>query len=926
MALARASLTFDDLGNRVEFTPLEYSEFAIRHKGDSLHLGLRPWLETIYNMPITVQPDGEVRRKVLLVFGRQSEKSTTLGNMQMSLANLNPYLRLLYVTASNEQMREFSDERLRAVINDSPVLQAMAGQLGRKKVGERETQNVQTKRWATQSKIVLRSVFNSPDRVRGISADMLCVDELQDVYADFLPVIEEVLFACQLEDGPISLYSGTPKTFDNPLENYWSRRSSRNEWMIRCARCGQWSIVEDANIGPRGLRCMKQMRGGGGTCEGPLEPVHGTAQWVRTGRSGQPWEGFRLPQPAAIYTSRERKKVFLRRWQQLLEKQRQYSRPKFSNEVMARSFDSGTKPVTMEQVRRCCLPDNELIYEPSEALRQTQTFAGVDWGCHDDQTEVLTESGWKFFRDVQPGEKVAQWDKNSRELSYAAPSRLTVKDYEGDLIHFTGEAVDMMLTPNHRTVSSRSRGDSLEVQRADWLETRTRRYLPGFVHWEGQERETFTLPGQPTSPGYAGAEEKSFAMDDWLELLGYFLSGGGLCLRPRKSGERLPYCIEMSQRASVNPGDAATIKACMDRMGVPYRECPNEETGDSNWTITGKQWWDWRDKNIGRLGSTKRIPKEFLDLPPRQLRILFDALMLGDGTRDQRALNEDGAYTSTSEGLIDDIQELCIRIGLRASKELHKPAEGNRRARWRLSVSRGRDHHYDSTRLTERVPYKGKVYCCTVPKEFIVTRRNGKVAFQGNTGDGSFTVLSIWTYDQQGRFKLLFAKIYEGIDSDPEYSVHDIVHWCKVWRATLIGADWGFGFYANPKLMAAFGPERVVLYQHVDNQREKFKWDKAGGKFTCHRSRVMQDAFTLIHRGPQAGGCAFVNWEQFEQPFAEHILNIFSDFSHKRRQIVYNHQVGNPDDFFQTFVYAFAVSQFIRKRPDLHVPGVKTTA
>ncbi len=528
-------------------------------------------------MPITEMQDGSMRRKMLLVFGRQSEKSTTVGNLMMSMANLQTYLRLLYVTASNEQMREFSDERLRAVINDSPVLQRMAGQLGeRRKRDGKETQNVQTKRWATQSKIVLRSVFKSPDRVRGISSDFLACDEIQDIYVDFLPVIEEVLFACQLDDGPMSVYSGTPKTFDNALEFYWSRKSTQNEWMVRCERCGKWSAIEDDNIGRYGLICMKPRRGkNDGICGGPLEPVHGKAQWVRHGREfdddgkRMEWEGFRLPQPVVIYTSRERPDTFERRWEGLLYKQRDYSRPKFANEVMARSFDAGTKPVTLEQVRRCALPDKEFVLDPWDGLRSSFTFAGVDWG----------------------------------------------------------------------------------------------------------------------------------------------------------------------------------------------------------------------------------------------------------------------------------------------------------------------------------------------------------------TGDQSFTVLSIWHYDSEGRFALLFGKIYRGREADPDYSIQDIIKTCKSFNVDVIGADYGFGFHANPKLMKAFGVGKVALYAHVDRQNDLVRYDKMGHKFTTHRSRVMQMVFTLIERGPKPGGCVFPKWD-IMQPFSEHILSIYSEYSESRRQLIYNHAPGNPDDFFHTMVYALLASMMVHERRDLIQPGL----
>jgi len=552
------------LNTAVDLTPLEMAEFSIRHKGEPLSLDKRPWLWPIYNMPVTSQADGNMRRKLLLIFGRQCEKSTTIGNMNLSLANLIPYLRALYVTASSEQMREFSDERLRAVIEDSPVLKQLAGLVPG---GDRQVQNVQTKRWKNKSKILLRSVYKNPDRVRGIAADLLGVDELQDIVTDFLPVIEETLFHCEIENGPISIYSGTPKTFDNPLEFYWSRFSTQNEWMVRCDGCGKWSTIEEDNIGPTGLICIKNTSGG--RCGHRLDPTGEKARWIRTGRENQEWEGFRLPQPIVIYANAENSEIFTRMWRGLLDKRKRYPRPKFANEVMARSYDQGTKPVTYEEVRRCAISNYDLVLEPSSGICSAPSWAGVDWG----------------------------------------------------------------------------------------------------------------------------------------------------------------------------------------------------------------------------------------------------------------------------------------------------------------------------------------------------------------TGGESFTILSIWNYDLEGRFRLLFAKKYEGIEADPDHSVKDIVRWCRKFSVTRIGCDWGFGFYSNAQLQKAFGAHKVALYYHSHGQKEKVKWDKHGCKFITHRTRVLQDVFSLIKRGPVSGGIAFVNWDQMED-FAMDILAVYSEYSERSRSLKFDHPKGVPDDFLHTCCYALLASQFERRRPDLNAPGL----
>lgn len=437
----------------------------------------------------------------------------------------------------------------------------------------------------------------------------------------------------------------------------------------------------------------------------------------------------------------------------------------------------------------------------------------IDWGCHDDQTEVLTENGWKFFKDVQPKEKVAQFNKDTRKMSFAVPSRLTVRDYEGDLVHFFGKTVDVMVTPNHRMLARQEWQENWLVKRADEVEGWSKPYVMGSIEWTGREARKFVLPAVPSVRSqkrrgfrsWPGIESREFLMDDWVEFLGYMLSEGGLCRRPNAQGELTPYCVKASQRDVFN---TAKMRKCFDNLGIEYSEYFNPKTGDTNWTFLGRQLWKWWEENIGVTGATKRIPRKFLNLSKRQLRILFVAMMDGDGH--WQGHNEvSGTYHSTSEQLCRDFQELCTRLGYRSHMKLRFPAEGNRKARWSVGVSLGGDRILPSS---ERVPYKGKVYCCTVPEEFIITRRNGCITYQGNTNAAG---IEVWQEQRGDKHVMVFCEQFE--ETSDTQLIGEIVSLSHKYRADLatIAADiGGGGAYFNPKLRDEYRlPVRDVNFQ-----------------------------------------------------------------------------------------------------------------
>ncbi|MDG6951596.1 MAG: hypothetical protein JRN12_07120, partial [Nitrososphaerota archaeon] len=123
----------------------------------------------------------------------------------------------------------------------------------------------------------------------------------------------------------------------------------------------------------------------------------------------------------------------------------------------------------------------------------------------------------------------------------------------------------------------------------------------------------------------------------------------------------------------------------------------------------------------------KYIPVALKNVSKRQLRILFDALMLGDG----HVWKKTGSmyYYSKSMRLLSDVQEIATKLGYGATICEHRrkgPSE------YYLSISR---HPNAKARRRSQSweHYNGLVYCCTVPTGVILVRRRGKSAFSGNT-------------------------------------------------------------------------------------------------------------------------------------------------------------------------------------------------
>lgn len=365
----------------VAFFPSDWVRFAIRIpvKGKLRVFSFR---RRDYLIPIYDRPD----RRVLLMFGRQSEKSTTVGNKMLALAAMLKYYKILYVSPSQLQTRAFSQDRIAQPFALSQQLQKFVGGLDVDNVHEKVLRE-------TQSIIRLRYSFLNPERIRGIPTDYLLLDELQDIFVDSIPVILETLTH---SDHPthkkwLSM-SGTPKSFDNSMAFYWSK-STQSELAIPCEHHGtpnapgswHWNIIGEPNLGRHGLICDK--------CGNPLNRFHERRGWVDTVPNAK-IRGYRLPQVIApTYEDKDWEDEILIKYEGGAGAGLGYSRAKFFNEVLALPWEEGVRPITQGELMLCCDQNWTMTREQMlETIRWSGSrdiFAGIDYGSGEKSWTVV---------------------------------------------------------------------------------------------------------------------------------------------------------------------------------------------------------------------------------------------------------------------------------------------------------------------------------------------------------------------------------------------------------------------------------------------------------------------------------------------------------------------------------------------------------
>ncbi len=360
--------------------------------------------------------------------------------------------------------------------------------------------------------------------------------------------------------------------------------------------------------------------------------------------------------------------------------------------------------------------------------------ASANRSCYSEDTLTLTESGWKHYNEIDwRNERIATLNPENGNIEYHYPDGISVYPYEGDMIHVKTKNQDILVTPDHDMWVSSSHDKQyvkFEKIKAEKLTKRKEFVFAQFGNWVGVPvPELYALQSvEMNSSGphirQQSQQVVSVKTDTWLQFMGYYLSEGTKS-RPSKHGTA--YFVSVSQNDSSKSCD--NFKKCMDAMPFHYYDNMDKDKCHK-WRFSSKQLVS-NLRDTGELHDTKTIPRWMLQLQPKKLEILLDALMEGDGTTNKYGSK---IYHTTSVQLARDVQELALKSGYGANLRVGYEASGNKSKTYRVFITKNKRHLRRIRSMdVAKEHYKGTVYCFSVKNHLFVTSRNGTVTVQGNT-------------------------------------------------------------------------------------------------------------------------------------------------------------------------------------------------
>ena len=364
--------------------------------------------------------------------------------------------------------------------------------------------------------------------------------------------------------------------------------------------------------------------------------------------------------------------------------------------------------------------------------------------CYDEKTRAFTRNGLKNYWELSEKDEVLSLDLKTKEIEWKKISKVIIQDYEGKMIRIKSDRIDFFVTPNHRMLLQTKRGNLIfkEAQKLG-----SRNFLPKGV-WKG----------------------KKTINRDLMYLLGFFIGDGCLAYQEKETlsltgltkQQYLTLSRDKENGQFTQIGLVGSIKKVISKSWRIFLDIPEKDSSrkrvENTLTNLGIDWHSHKGKagehlyftsknffkifeECGHGAKEKHIPRWALEEDKENLKALFEGLIDSDG----RKTHNSTVFTTSSNKLVINFTELCIKLGL-TPHIFKKTSKGNF---YEGRLIKGGVSYHITVATTERsiipkyglnhienISYKGKIWCVKIPKnKNLLVERNGIFALCGNTDE-----------------------------------------------------------------------------------------------------------------------------------------------------------------------------------------------
>lgn len=338
----------------------------------------------------------------------------------------------------------------------------------------------------------------------------------------------------------------------------------------------------------------------------------------------------------------------------------------------------------------------------------------------------MTNEGFIKLSALHPGYQVAQYNQDTKEISYVKPSRYVDKQYTGNMVKVGGKnsSLDFCVTPNHEML----------IDRVNYKRIKAKTFKILAQELTSKKYECIPVAGKGTG------SEDTLSLHEKLAIL-YQADGNTLGSYTELTEEEMStVSLEVKRGWETKTGLKQQPGHFTLKFGFNKQRKIKQFLGDfGRYT----ECCEWNTKPGYRLFGIRNVPPKWVN---KDFNKIFDItafsqkkaiafltyLVKWDGFKAGKGYG----YSNTNKASIDFVQQVAVLAGYKANISV---CPDNRKNTYNTCY---KVHFYNKNNVTNQAlkrtlnknyQYSGHVYCVTVPDGNIITRRNGKILIAGNS-------------------------------------------------------------------------------------------------------------------------------------------------------------------------------------------------
>lgn len=354
--------------------------------------------------------------------------------------------------------------------------------------------------------------------------------------------------------------------------------------------------------------------------------------------------------------------------------------------------------------------------------------------CVDEETEVLTSTGWKKWDEVQCGDLALVLDTDNQQIRWSPIQEVNIFPKMWRALHsWEGRGFSALTTPNHRWMTQRKGSKNTSKKTHVRQLSAAGHYSKTFTGenrgWKWRESQEITEHPHNNlilSGGWSHTRDPSSRKwsDEVVELCGWYVTEGS---------EHNACGISIGQSLTTNPENSERIRALVRHFAAKGDTATEWAPRTNQWGTIGSFYFG---RGVGedvreRLCPNKCPTLAFLRcLTARQLKLLYRTILSGDREREHVSIKtgrHSARIAQKRRDVIDLLQILAAMLGLRSSVSQKDGGKQHRLSVYGSAFARG------ANMKTSVVEHYGRVWCPTTATGTWMARRRGCTYWTGNS-------------------------------------------------------------------------------------------------------------------------------------------------------------------------------------------------